>query len=118
MDTIVSVYVSVYLPVKGWAMVVYGPEGPEYTGMGGSLASALHDAINESNETGYELQVQNLYICPVCNGVAMQYNKCDCGYMPQSYIDKQHEWDVALAKINPKELHNNLLDQKIFGYGA
>jgi hypothetical protein len=96
-------------------MVVYGPEGPEYTGMGGSLAQALYDAINESNDTGYELQVHNLYLCPKCNGIAMQYNPCDCGYKPQSYIDKQAEWDKVMAVINARNLHNGPLDQEIFG---
>ena len=108
-------FVGVYLPVKGWAMIVYGPEGPEYTGTGGTLAQALQEAIHVSNDEGYELQVHDLYLCPKCNGIAMEYNPCDCGYSPQSYIDKQIEWDKALAKIDAVGLHQGPLDQEIFG---
>lgn len=108
-------FVSVYLPVKGWAMVVYGPEGPEYTGMGGSLAQALHDAINESNDTGYELQVHDLYFCPECKRIAMRTEKCACDYMPKQYTERQRKWDALRAKFEANNLHNGPLDQEIFG---
>ena len=82
---------------------------------GGSLAQVLHDAINESNETGYRLDVYDLYQCPKCNGIASYHEKCDCGYMSQQYIDKQQKWADALAKIDAMRLHQGPLDQEIFG---
>jgi hypothetical protein len=98
-----AMFVSVYLPVKGWSMVVYGREGPEYTGMGQpTLVAALRDAINESNDTGYPLDVHGLVECPVCNGIAMHAEICDCGYMSQAYIDRTAEWKRLMAKLDAR----------------
>ena len=94
-------YVSVYLPVKGWSMIVYGPEGPEYTGNGQpNLLQALKDAIDESNATEIPLDIPGLCFCPACNGIAMAGEKCDCGYEPPEYVEKERKWVALVARMN------------------
>jgi hypothetical protein len=113
-----DVFVSVYLPVKGWAMVVYGDDGPSYTGMGHStLQAAINEAICESKDTKLPLQITGLYICPKCFNVAMITEKCDCGHESPEYIEKRKVWDALLDKCKARDesLHTCPKDQEIFG---
>jgi hypothetical protein len=98
-----DVFVSVYLPVKGWAMIVYGPEGPQYTGNGrATLVEALGDAIDESNSSEIPLDVHGLITCSSCGGIATQDEVCDCGFKSQLYLDHRAKFETAIAAIKAR----------------
>jgi hypothetical protein len=97
-------------------MIVYGQEGPEYTGIGRlTLQEAIDDAVKESKDTGYKIDIKGLCICPNCYKTAIETEICDCGYQSPTYLAKKQAFEDLLAKIKEQGLHNCPQDQEIFG---
>jgi hypothetical protein len=82
-------FASIYRACKGWTAVLYGPEGPMYTGYFGSdsIYDALKEALYIAESENVQIDVHGLVICPVCNGMMLTTQVCDCGYKPQYVID-------------------------------
>jgi len=84
-----EVYASIYLPIKGWAAVCYGPHGPEYTGCGrATIYQAIQDALQIADDENCPIDIHGLQECPSCHGWMLYTETCDvCGYKSQYRID-------------------------------
>lgn len=101
-------FASIYLACKGWTAVLYGPEGPEYTGYGsGSIYDALREALHIAEDENVHIDVSGLVFCPVCQGMMLNTQRCDCGYKPQYVLDYEAKVQ-ALYKRFATQSHGRL----------
>jgi hypothetical protein len=80
MSTVPEHYISIYHPIKGWAPVCYGPDGPEYTGSGHRTPQeAIEEAKDMAAESGLPLNIpEKIEPCPVCGGWRLNDHCDDC----------------------------------------
>lgn len=81
-------YVTIYHPIKGWAPVVMGPEGPEETGSGHHTPQ---EAIAEGESMATELDIRTDFpkITP-------------CPYHPDDWRIEGRCESCALIRVNSR----------------